>query len=43
MNKLTHELDTVFSDILSGLSASGRARTAREVGQEVRRSQQRRM
>ncbi|EBO6713679.1 phage virion morphogenesis protein [Salmonella enterica] len=43
MNKLTHELDTVFGDILSGLSASGRARTARIVGQEVRRSQQRRM
>ncbi|ECB1786167.1 phage virion morphogenesis protein [Salmonella enterica subsp. enterica serovar Nottingham] len=43
MSKLTHELDTIFIDILSGLSASGRTRTAREVGQEVRRSQQRRM
>ncbi|EIT2339676.1 phage virion morphogenesis protein [Salmonella enterica] len=36
-------LDAIFGDILDGLSASGRARTAREVGQEVRRSQQRRI
>ncbi|EBZ4174963.1 TPA: phage virion morphogenesis protein [Salmonella enterica subsp. salamae] len=43
MNKLTHELDTIFSDILSGLSSAGIARTARTVGQEVRRSQQRRI
>ncbi|EAT4223354.1 phage virion morphogenesis protein, partial [Salmonella enterica] len=43
MSKLTHELDTIFSDILSGLSSAGIARTARTVGQEVRRSQQRRI
>ncbi|EJG5638400.1 phage virion morphogenesis protein, partial [Salmonella enterica] len=43
MSKLTHELDTILSDILSGLSSAGIARTARTVGQEVRRSQQRRI
>ncbi|EOG6951240.1 phage virion morphogenesis protein [Edwardsiella piscicida] len=37
------ELDKVFSDILAGLSASGRTRSARLIGQEVRRSQQRRV
>ncbi|WP_392439267.1 phage virion morphogenesis protein [Edwardsiella piscicida] len=37
------ELDKVFSDILAGLSASGRTRSARLIGQEVRRSQQRRI
>ncbi|WP_073382631.1 phage virion morphogenesis protein [Edwardsiella piscicida] len=37
------ELDKVFSDILASLSASGRTRSARLIGQEVRRSQQRRV
>ncbi|MGF2651539.1 phage virion morphogenesis protein [Serratia marcescens] len=37
---MTHALDAVFGDILAGLSAAGRARTAREVGWAVRRSQQ---
>ncbi|EEI2191141.1 phage virion morphogenesis protein [Salmonella enterica] len=37
---MTLALDAVFDDILAGLSAAGRTRTAREVGQAVRRSQQ---
>ena len=37
------ELDKVFSDILAGISASGRTRSARLIGQEIRRSQQQRI
>lgn len=43
MNTAVHELDVVFRDILDGLSAAGRARTARAVGQALRRSQQARI
>ncbi|RQM37244.1 phage virion morphogenesis protein [Erwinia psidii] len=37
------ELDQVFSDILSGTSQAGRIRTARAVGQALKRSQQQRI
>lgn len=40
---LFRELDQVFSDILAGASPSGRLRTARAVGQALRRSQQQRI
>ncbi|EFN7664138.1 TPA: phage virion morphogenesis protein [Escherichia coli] len=43
MNTTAHELDAVFRDILDGLSAAGRTRTARAVGQALRQSQQARI
>ncbi|MBQ0955317.1 phage virion morphogenesis protein [Serratia symbiotica] len=42
-NELFRELDQVFSDILAGTSQAGRVRTARAVGQALRRSQQQRI
>lgn len=39
-NDLFRELDQVFSDILAGTSQAGRVRTARAVGQALRKSQQ---
>ncbi|WP_038908157.1 phage virion morphogenesis protein [Dickeya oryzae] len=42
-DKLFHALDQVFGDILSGLSPAGRLKTARQVGQALRRSQQQRI
>ncbi|WP_440589205.1 phage virion morphogenesis protein [Klebsiella pneumoniae] len=38
-----YELDQIFRDILSGVSAAGRTRSARAVGRALRRSQQRRI
>ncbi len=38
-----HALDAVFDDILSGVSAAGRQKTARQIGQALRRSQQQRI
>ena len=43
MSTTMHETDVVFRDILDGLSAAGRARTARAVGQALRQSQQARI
>ncbi|MEC9838681.1 phage virion morphogenesis protein [Escherichia marmotae] len=43
MNTTAHEPDAVFRDILDGLSAAGRTRTARAVGQALRQSQQARI
>lgn len=42
-NDLFRELDQVFSDILAGTSQAGRIRTARAVGQVLRKSQQQRI
>ncbi|WP_168400650.1 phage virion morphogenesis protein [Erwinia amylovora] len=42
-NPLFRELDQVFSDILTGTSQAGRMRTARAVGQRLRKSQQQRI
>ncbi|EMO4627631.1 phage virion morphogenesis protein [Enterobacter kobei] len=42
-NDLFRELDQVFSDILAGTSQAGRVRTARAVGQALRKSQQQRI
>lgn len=42
-NDRFRELDQVFSDILAGTSQAGRMRTARAVGQALRRSQQQRI
>ena len=42
-NDLFCELDQVFSDILAGTSQAGRIRTARAVGQALRKSQQQRI
>lgn len=42
-NDRFRELDQVFSDILAGTSQAGRIRTARAVGQALRRSQQQRI
>lgn len=42
-NELFRELDQVFSDILAGTSQAGRVRTARAVGQALRKSQQQRI
>ncbi|MBG6242222.1 MAG: phage virion morphogenesis protein [Candidatus Symbiopectobacterium sp. Dall1.0] len=38
-----YALDAVFDDILSGVSAAGRQKTARQIGQALRRSQQQRI
>ena len=42
-NDLFRELDQVFNDILAGTSQAGRVRTARAVGQALRKSQQQRI
>ena len=42
-DRMFRELDQVFQDILDGVSPAGRTRTARKIGQAVRRSQQRRI
>lgn len=38
-----HELDAIFQDILSGLSAAGIQRTAMNVGKIIRQQQARRI